>query len=680
MREGSKAVSSWTSDLSRLANGINMSYTPIGAALIGCSLLMWGAVFSAPYGWAFALSLPALLLGFYLYQRNRSRIRQQEAKLDKTTQLYQSAVEVLASAVDAKDQLARGHLQRVQAISLALAEAYGLKDSFHLDALRDAALLHDIGKLAIPDQILNKPGPLNDSERKLVQRHAAVGAAILSLVPFPHPVVPIVLHHHEKWDGRGYPDGLERDEIPLAARILAIADCYDTLRSDRPYRAGLEREAALAYIEHSAGTSFDPRLVECFIKRFEEIEQSVERRLNRRDQEGVQPARGEEEQDRIARTVFRGITSAHEESRALMNLQEKKDGRLEDTVQTVSHWAAKIARVIPHNAFVVYLIDKQEKKLFPRYSEGDYSEELNRLAIDFGRGISGRVAVEGRAILNVEPTEDFECCRDLAVNPDRFKLRSRLRGALAAPLIVDDELLGVITLYSESRKAFLFRHVRLMEVWARRAATDIHSAILLEQSKTSARTDSLTGLPNRRALNQNLHRILGEAQKRHWPVTVLVMDLDGFKAINDEMGHAAGDQVLSEIGALLRGRFRESDALVRFGGDEFVAILPGVDLETRLSFMEMVRASIVKHRFTTPGIENLSVGISLGAATYPDDSLDPDKLFILADQAMYRDKSEGKKRSRKAPNDESQEEPPDSEVLAANIVDEMELLTKVTEM
>ena len=157
--------------------------------------------------------------------------------------LYLSTIEALAMAVDAKDQITHGHIRRVQVYAVELAKRLGVHEERQLRAIETAALLHDMGKLAIPEHILNKPGKLTDAEFDKMKRHADIGADLLSSVRFPYPVVPIVRHHHEAWDGSGYPSGIARTDIPLGARILSVVDCFDA-HSDRPYRPRLEKDEA----------------------------------------------------------------------------------------------------------------------------------------------------------------------------------------------------------------------------------------------------------------------------------------------------------------------------------------------------------------------------------------------------------------------------------------------------
>jgi putative nucleotidyltransferase with HDIG domain len=202
------------------------------------------------------------------------RINDRVTHLDTTNRQYRATIEALAHAIDAKDQVTHGHIRRVQSASLQLARALGCTDEGQLHAIEAASLLHDLGKLAIPEHILNKPGRLSDAEYTTMKEHAKIGADILAGVDFPYPVVPIVRHHHENWDGTGYPDGLSGDQIPLGARILAVVDCFDALTSDRPYRRALSSRDAIAILQERRATMYDPAIIDLFVTMAPSIEPS----------------------------------------------------------------------------------------------------------------------------------------------------------------------------------------------------------------------------------------------------------------------------------------------------------------------------------------------------------------------------------------------------------------------
>jgi putative nucleotidyltransferase with HDIG domain len=214
----------------------------------------------------FALSVivPLLLVSYLTFKTSLGRIEDATKHVEEMKRLYLSTIETLATAIDAKDQITHGHIRRVQQLALALAREVGVNDQQQLEALEAAALLHDTGKLAIPEHILNKPGKLSAAELDKMKSHARVGADILSSIEFPFPVVPIVRHHHENWDGSGYPDGLKGTQIPIGARILAVVDCFDALTSDRPYRRRVSGEDALRVLFQRRGVMYDPLVVDTF--------------------------------------------------------------------------------------------------------------------------------------------------------------------------------------------------------------------------------------------------------------------------------------------------------------------------------------------------------------------------------------------------------------------------------
>ena len=169
-------------------------------------------------------------------------------------------------AIDAKDQVTHGHIRRVQQYAVGLARHLGITAAHDIQAIEAAALLHDMGKLAVPEYILNKPGPLTPAEFERMKLHASIGADILRSINFPYPVVPIVRHHHENWNGTGYPDGLRATQIPMGARILSVVDCFDALTSDRPYRPRLSTSDATRILLERRGTMYDPLVVDTFLK------------------------------------------------------------------------------------------------------------------------------------------------------------------------------------------------------------------------------------------------------------------------------------------------------------------------------------------------------------------------------------------------------------------------------
>jgi putative nucleotidyltransferase with HDIG domain len=178
---------------------------------------------------------------------------------------------VLSGAIEARDPYTRGHSARVTALAEAVARKLGWSEE-RLASLRLGGPLHDIGKLAVSDEVLRKAGRLDDHELAQIREHPKTGARLILRIAALRDAIPYVLYHHERWDGAGYPSGKAGEEIPLEARVLAVADAFDAMTSDRPYRRALTREQALAEIERCAGTQFDPRIAQVFLELFTETE------------------------------------------------------------------------------------------------------------------------------------------------------------------------------------------------------------------------------------------------------------------------------------------------------------------------------------------------------------------------------------------------------------------------
>jgi diguanylate cyclase (GGDEF)-like protein/putative nucleotidyltransferase with HDIG domain len=185
---------------------------------------------------------------------------------DKTIKsIYPATIYALTAAIDAKDHYTFGHSQKVAEYATILASKLSL-DQSHIEIIREAALLHDIGKIGIPENILTKSGRLTSEEYDVIKQHVEMSITIIKHLPSLNHVIPAVIGHHERWDASGYPRGLEGENIPLAARCLSIADSFDAMTSNRPYRNGLNVSAALSEIEHNIGTQFDPLIANLFIK------------------------------------------------------------------------------------------------------------------------------------------------------------------------------------------------------------------------------------------------------------------------------------------------------------------------------------------------------------------------------------------------------------------------------
>lgn len=216
-----------------------------------------------------------------------ARTNQLQAALKQIAQSYEDTLQALGAAIDLRDNETGGHSQRVCRYSLEIARAMGWQEK-ELGSLARGAYLHDIGKLGVPDGILLKPGPLTPEERKLMQRHSQIGFDLVKDIPFLADATDVVLMHHERFDGSGYPQGLKGEQIPMSARIFAIADTLDAITSERPYQRASSFESARETIRRLSGTAFDPQVVSVFLNLPEHIWPTIAR--NQRQIAGLSPA------------------------------------------------------------------------------------------------------------------------------------------------------------------------------------------------------------------------------------------------------------------------------------------------------------------------------------------------------------------------------------------------------
>jgi ribonuclease P protein subunit RPR2 len=198
-----------------------------------------------------------------MYQAERERSRQLKEALDALRENYLATVRTLAFIVEAKDSSTREHLERTHDYARALARVVTREDAG--EEMSYGFLLHDVGKVGIPESILCKPGPLTEAEYEVMKTHPLIGVQIVAPIAFLGSAVDVIRCHHERWDGRGYPDGLAGEDIPLGARIFSVCDTFDAMTSDRPYRRAVPFDAAVEEIERCGGTQFDPEVVRAFV-------------------------------------------------------------------------------------------------------------------------------------------------------------------------------------------------------------------------------------------------------------------------------------------------------------------------------------------------------------------------------------------------------------------------------
>jgi len=547
-----------------------------------------------------------------------------------------STIESLAAALEAGDPYNTGNLDCVLRITSAMSRATGLSED-DAAALRAAALLHNIGRLGVPDHLLHKAEVLTPDEQEKLRSHPVLGARILSSIPFPWDVVPIVRHQAEHWDGRGYPGGLSGEDIPVGARILSIAVAYSALLRDRPFRGSLSTDEGIAEIEKRSGTQFDPYLVKVFIRIVEDI--GIEQARG----EAPFPARSSALPDRLCpdtrysaedvRSALEDIAAAQRETLALYALSHAVTGslHLDEVCNTVVQSAMSM---VPCAACVLFLPEEDNEYLRAHAAIGVNSRHLLGSLAKVGAYVTGRAFFRGE-MAHASFLADDLVLRDVS---DRWE---PFRSTLVVPLTVMGKVTGTINLYATDEDGFAADAQRVLRLLATQAARAIDGALRYNAVRETAYTDALTGLRNARFLREYLDRELNRASRDGSNVAVLNIDLDNFKPVNDVMGHARGDQTLQEIAEILRSHVRNYDLAARYAGDEFVLVLVRSKRAAAEAIAAKLKAAIerFRQRCTARDPEFPPIGISIGIAMYPEEGTDLQSLLCNSDAAMYSDKS-----------------------------------------
>jgi diguanylate cyclase (GGDEF)-like protein/putative nucleotidyltransferase with HDIG domain len=482
-------------------------------------------------------------------------------------------------AIDAKDQITHGHIRRVQAFAVALAQRMGVVDDKLIRAIEAAALLHDMGKLAVPEYILNKPGRLTPAEFEKMKLHASVGADILSAIDFPYPVVPIVRHHHENWDGSGYPSGLKGTDIPIGARILSVVDCFDALTSDRPYRPRLSDDEALQILKERRGTMYDPLIVDTFSRVHVEIApppigaHALRYALTEITTSSQPPSPSNF-------SGFDDIAASAEEMLTLYELARALTG-LASTADTADVIGKHLRRLVPFSLSVFYLYDVDRDELVAKHAIGEPAPVVKGLRVALGQRLSGWVAANRQTIVNSDPSLDFgEVARSLT---------PPLRSCISAPLVSGNELVGVLSLYSAISDGFTDEHRRVVEAVARQVGSTFKAAVELD---SISKRDPLTGLPQVRQLEQLIRSGSDPNADELSDLTLIFTDIVRLKDVNERIGRSAGDELIKKVAQQIRRVLRVTDILFRYAGDDFVILLHEATSELAQAIADRIRDDV----------------------------------------------------------------------------------------
>jgi putative nucleotidyltransferase with HDIG domain len=462
-------------------NFVWLSLNYFGGASVAALLVSYTRNLDFTY---LAVIVPLLIVLYFTFSMSMGRVEDANRHLTQLNSLYISTIETLAMAIDAKDQITHGHIRRVQTYAVALAKAMGVSDETLIRAIEAAALLHDMGKLAVPEYILNKPGPLTPAEFEKMKLHASVGADILSAINFPYPVVPIVRHHHENWNGTGYPDGIAGSAIPIGARILSVVDCFDALTSDRPYRPRLPDREAIRILLERRGTMYDPLVVDAFIQLHPSIAAPTAADAHH-PLRAITTAATTVSNTGVVR--LDDINASAGEVVALFGLVQaiSSQTKVADVAQITF---AQLHRLVPYSHGVLFVYLEGTDELFAVCGVGPSAPLLYGLRVPVGQRLTGWVAASRQTIRNSDPVLDLgETAKNMSPRP---------RSCLSTPLVLGSNIVGVLTIYSHNSNFFSEDHERLLEAVARQIAPAVNRCMAsgLDPENERPRGDAAGGL------------------------------------------------------------------------------------------------------------------------------------------------------------------------------------------
>jgi diguanylate cyclase (GGDEF)-like protein/putative nucleotidyltransferase with HDIG domain len=510
------------------------------------------------------LAAGALLAAWAIHRMHAERREATRRHSESMIALRREVTRALARTMEARDASVQDRLRRVHRLCLGVAKSFGVSDA-ELETLASAALLHDIGKVSVPESILTKPGSLTPHEMRQVERHPVIGAEIVQALPFRQALAPVIRYHHERWDGRGYPDGLKREEIPLGARILATVDCYDALTTDRPYRKALTHREAATFLSREAGRMFDPEVVDALLDYLEAREPAsiVEPRKEGESVVNDGP---------VADHAVGSLAVAQRELETLYDISRATGYGL-NLEEFLTLAGCRLSSLVPYQSLVVFFPDEDSGLLRAHFAMGRAADKLRLMTIPLGERLSGWAATQQRPVIgrdHVTPVERDGSRSDLEDWHDDPDVAC-LKATLAAPMVAESGLVGVITLYDRIDRGFTSDDQRLLVRVAGSVAQVASQEAQVTTVAHTSLTDPLTGVPNARFLwLESAHRMT-EDRNEFGLVAFRVGGLDG---VGLDAGNESVDRMLCEAARRFAAGCRRSETLVRFGQDLFVVLTP----------------------------------------------------------------------------------------------------------
>ncbi len=540
--------------------------------------------------------------------------------LAQSRRTQEAFVQTLAGAIELREQLHGRSAERAE-VSDRLAEYLGL-DSSHRRRVRYAALLQDLGKLGLPDSILNKETRLNSEERAIMMTHPAVGAELLSRFDSLADLAPLVRAHHECFNGDGYPDGLSGNAIPVEMRIVAVVNAFFNVTLDLPAPIEATLADGISELHRFAGVGVDPGVVEAFITMCEiaaRMRAPWYERLEQASKQRQTIAGGGRPRDILSvadSRELRIIYRVAQESSAVLDMDVLLQ-RIVDILREVMGYYM-VAVILPVEGVPGLSVGAQS----------GYPIDVTGRSFPPGEGITGWVYQHGTPLIVPDVRED----------PRYIGLDPKVRSELAFPLISRGRLIGVLNAESEYLNAFSAADLALMSAVGSQLAASVEVAQMHDTLKREASHDPLTRLNNRRLFLSRIQQEIARAQAANGAFSVVFLDVDDLKLVNDTYGHLAGDALLREVANALTDAVRGEDVVARYGGDEFVVLLPATPRAAATVVAQRIADGIARHRFMAGRELRKIPGVSLGLATFPDDGQTPDELLAVADVTLYEQK------------------------------------------
>ncbi len=543
---------------------------------------------------------------------NHAKALEAQHHLKDQEQLYLRTVESLALAVDAKDQTTYGHIRRVRAYALGLARLCGITENNELMAIETGSLLHDIGKLAIDDYILNKPGRLTTQEFEKMKVHSTAGDEILQQIQFPFPVAKYVRYHHERWDGTGYPDGLKESQIPLGARILAVADAFDAIRSSRPYKTSFGIQDSLELLKAQSGTLYDPAIVTLLAENIDRLESDASSAV-----QNIPELTFRKYFEKADQAILTASSSPEilprETSSELISCFEfcttiGRQLNLDDLFPILTR---RLRVLIPFTTCAYYL-DDGSGFIKAVYAEGHCANLIKDLSIGLGKGISGWVSAYKRPIVNTHPALEFGSIKQPGL--DEFT------DILAIPLVSDSISIGTITLYAKAPISYSETHVALMQTLGGQVAALLDSVRRKSDADDGMRLiDPITRTHRATYLSVAGATLLASAEKSQSPMCLLCITIKNLNQIVTLYGAEVANLVLKKVSETIQSELRQTDVLVRYGYQSFIALLPGVKSEQAARYNQRLQSQIRSTNTSNSMGHNILIHSQGAIACYPQD-------------------------------------------------------------